>query len=65
MSQSDGTLINDPLDLRTIELDSLMEDGLWHCEKKANLIKETKNEKVYELDGIIMTLRHIGGNHDE
>ena len=56
--------MNDPLDTKTIELDSLMEDGLWYCEKKPTLIKETENEKVFELDGVKMTLNHLGGDEE-
>ena len=50
----------DPLDCKTIELDALMCEGLWYCEKKPKLISETDNEKVYELDGVKMILTHLG-----
>ena len=57
--------MNDFYDLKTIELDSLMEEGLWHCEKKPKLIKESRNEKVYEFeDGTIMVKKHIGGDEE-
>ena len=51
------SLMIDPLDTKLIELDSLMEEGLWYCENKPRLIKEEGNVKTYELaDGTIMTL---------
>ena len=57
--------MNDFYDLKTIELDSLMEEGLWYCENKPKLIKEEGNEKTYELpDGTIMVKKHIGGGSE-
>ena len=57
--------MNDFYDLKTIELDSLMEDGLWYDGTEAELIKETKNEKHYRLsDGTILIKRHIGGDEE-
>lgn len=39
----------DWLDLKTIELDSLMEDGLWHDGTEATLIYEDENSRKYRL----------------
>lgn len=56
----------DPLDCKTIELDALMCEGLWYDGTEATLIKETKNEKVYQLkDGTIVVKRHIGEIDDD
>ena len=53
--------MNDFYDLKTIELDSLMEQKLWYDGTEAELLKETKNEKVYRLkDGTIVVKKHIG-----